>query len=574
VNSFAVLLVSVTNAVKWDDQQWLWLVMGLIGGLGLFLLGMEMLSRSLKALAGRQMRLFLESATRNRLVAAVFGVLFTVLFQSSSASTVVLIGLVDAGLLSFVQTLPVVLGTAFGTTITAQLVAFKVGQYSLLAIGVGFLLSMASRGKWKSIFEVLLSLGILFYGMEIMSGAMKPLANYQPFIEIMSHISNPVIGLLVGLIATALIQSSAAFIGILITLGTTGLLSLHMALPLILGANIGTTVTGIISSLNAGNSAKKVAYVNLTFKLSTAILFLGLLPLWESFTMWSSQGLSLGRSLANAHTLFNLFLLIIWLPFTLWFGRWFDRVVLPTTKAPVFSLNHLTDNVLGSPDLSIALLKKELVDMGKVVGMMIESALDPFLHRDLNSIHALKVWEQETDNYREEINKFWLKSGHYKENEAGHKELFELFHLMNELEQIADLISVNLVQQAEKWQVLNIEFSEEGKQELLYYHSRCVKQFNRAILLVENRDYHRALKMKQKYRKYAYMAFDLELSHYKRLFKTDSQSVESSKIHLELLNLFRIINSRSTNFGRLIIMESQVPAGADSYNDFNADVAD
>lgn len=541
----------------WSIENTLWVIMGLIGGLGLFLLGMQMLSQSMKKLAGKQMRHFLGQVSKNKMLGAIFGVFFTILFQSSSASTVVLVGFVDAGLLKFLETLPVVLGTAVGTTITAQLVAFKIGEFALLALGSGFILSMASKGSWKYFFEAITSLGLIFYGMELMSQSIVPFKSYPPFINLMVSISNPGVALCIGLIATALIQSSAAFIGILISLGTTGLIDPMACLPMILGANIGTTVTAIMSAITAGRQAKKVALANTFFKFSTALLFIFLIPEWDLLSTWISGGKNydFGRYLANAHTLFNVILLLLWLPVTHLAAKIIDKIM--PDKEEGLQLQYLTDESLETPSLSIHLLKKELVRMGQLVVQMVDMSIHLFVSDKYDeTVEKIHEMEKETDLYREKINRFWIRSAHMGSHENWPDELYQLLHLVNEFEQIADIVSVNIISQSEKWQSQDCDFSEEGKDELLYYHSRCVRQLERAISLIEKRDYNRALRMKQKYRKYAYLAFDLELSHYKRLFSPQSQSIESSKVHLELLNLFMIINSRATNFGRLILMDS------------------
>jgi phosphate:Na+ symporter len=543
-----------TPTAMWSVDNTLFVAMGLLGGLGLFLLGIQMLSQSMKNLAGRQMRHLLMSMSTNRFYGAGFGIFVTVLFQSSSAATVVLVSFVDAGLLSFVQTLPVVLGTAFGTTITAQLVAFKIGKFALLGIGLGFILSISSKGKWKALFDAILSIGILFYGMDLMSQSMKPLQTYQPFVDAITHISHPVWALVIGLVVTAVIHSSAAFIGILITLSSTGLLGLDDCLPMVLGSNIGTTITGIIASLNASRSAKRVALSNFTFKFLTAILFLFLLNEWGWLVgITSNVDENLGRSIANAHTIYNLILILLWLPFVVPFGRFFSRFVMADRADSEFKLKFLTDEVLDSPEISVALLKKEVVGMGQIVVQMVNSSLGLFIGPDKTDVSDIKKLEEATDHYLQKINDFWVKSAQVTAREKWSAEVYELLHLVNELEQIADLVSVNIVNQAGKFEQLDSDFSDEGKDELIHYHSLCVKQLNRALKLVENRDFDRALKMKSKYREYAYMAFDLEMSHYQRLFAHQSQSVETSKIHIELLNLWRIINSRATNFGRLVL---------------------
>lgn len=543
----------------WNSMDTFMVVMTILGGLGLFLLGMQYLSQSMKNLAGKQMRHLLSNVSGSRWKGAALGIFFTILFQSSSASTVVLVSFVEAGLLVFVQTLPVLLGAALGTTITAQLIAFNIGQFALLGVGVGFVLSMASKGRYKHLFEVLTSIGLIFYGMQLMSQAVKPLSGYEPFLQVMIHISNPVVALLLGLAATALIQSSAAFIGILISLGATGLLSVESCLPMILGANIGTTISGLIVSLSLGRAAKKVAVANFMFKLLTALAFIAFISQWHLIVDFvSGEKAGFGRQLANAHTLFNLLLMVVWLPLIPWFSRLFNQYIMPDRVEPTFSLRFLTDDVLESPSLSISLLKKELVDMGQVVLKMVDNSLGLFIFKDERQLAEIKAIENRVDDYSEKINQFWLKSAHVTSRDKWPNEVYELLYLVNELEQIADLVSVNLVHQAEKWLATDADFSAEGKDELVYYHSRCIKQLQRALLLVENRDYLHAIKMKQKYREYAYMAFDLELSHFKRLFAPESQSVESSKIHIELLSLFRIINSRTTNFGRIVLRDPSI----------------
>jgi phosphate:Na+ symporter len=387
-----------------------------------------------------------------------------------------------------------------------------------------------------------------------MSQSMKPLQAYQPFVDVITHISHPVWALLIGMVATALIQSSAAFIGILITLTSTGLLGLDACLPMILGSNIGTTVTGILASINASRPAKKVALSNFTFKLLTAILFLFVLNQWGWLVRATSNvDNNIGRSLANAHTIYNLILMLLWLPLVVPFARLFNKYIMPDKVGDEFKLQYLTEEVLDSPEISVTLLKKEVVGMGQIVLQMVDASLGLFGGPNKISVEKIRQLEKSTDQYLQKINDFWVKSAQVTSREKWSAEVYELLHLVNELEQIADLVSVNIVNQAEKYDQLDGDFSEEGKDELIHYHSLCVKQLNRALKLVENRDFERALKMKNKYREYAYMAFDLEMSHYKRLFSPQSPSVETSKIHIELLNLWRIINSRATNFGRLVL---------------------
>ncbi len=528
------------------------------GGLALFLLGMDLLSSGMKSLAGRKLRHILDTFLKNKTGAIGFGVLLTLLFQSSSAASVVLIGFVDASIITFQQTLPVLLGTGIGTTITAQLISFNIGKFALLFVGIGFFMKSFTPGKWSKSGQIVLGFGILFFGMKMMADGLAPLRDNETFINILIHLENPVAGLLVGLVFTALIQSSAAFIGILIILCNSGLLSFEASLPLILGTNIGTTITGLLAATTATYPGRKLAVANALFRVLGAFVFIWFIGPWRDLTIYiSGTSSALPRLLANAHTLFNVMMALMLLPFTSIVGNIAIKLVPKPKTRTKHSLHYLNKELLSSPDLSLPFLLKEVQDMGEVVYSMVKVSMRPFFERDEQALEQINNWEEKTDFYREEINKFMVKLNETHPVEQWSEEIYRMMHVVNELEQIADIVSVNISRQAEKWLVGNIQFSSEGRKELEEYHLRCLKQLERALILMYNWDPREALKMKQKYRKYAFMAFDMERQHYKRLFSPNSKSLESSKVHMELLNLLRIINSRATNFGRLVFMEEE-----------------
>ena len=528
------------------------------GGLGLFLLGMDLLSSGMKSLAGRKLRHILDTFLKTKPGALTFGVLLTLLFQSSSAASVVLVGFVDASIITFQQTLPVLLGTGIGTTITTQLISFNVGKFALLFVGLGFFMKAFAPGNWSKTGQIILGFGTLFFGMKMMSDGLTPLRDNESFINILLHLENPVAGLLVGLVFTALIQSSAAFIGILITLCNSGLLSFEASLPLILGTNIGTTITALIAATTASYPGRKLAVANAMFRVLGALMFIGVIGIWGDFTVYiTGQSAPVARLLANAHTIFNVMMALTLLPFTALVGNLALRLVPKPKAKPKHSLHYLNKELLSSPDMSVPFLYKEVQDMGEVVYSMVKVSMRPFFDRDERAIQQINQWEEKTDFYREEINKFLVKLNESHPVDQWSEEIYRLMHVVNELEQIADIVSVNISRQAEKWLTTNIQFSAEGRKELEKYHLNCLKQLERALTLMNSWDPTDALKMKRKYRKYALMAFDLERQHYKRLFSLNSQSVESSKVHMELLNLLRIINSRATNFGRLVFMSEE-----------------
>jgi phosphate:Na+ symporter len=535
-----------------------YIVINLIGGLGIFLLGMELLSTGTKSLAGGKLRQWLDKFLKNKAGGVGFGILLTLLFQSSSAASVVLVGFVDASIITFQQTLPVLLGTGIGTTITAQLISINLGNYALLFVGFGFFTKAFANGKWSNVGQIILGFGTLFFGMKLMSDGMAPLRDMEGFVKILLHLEHPIAGLLVGMVFTALIQSSAAFIGILITLCNSGLLSFEASLPLILGTNIGTTVTALLAAITASYPGRRLAVANALFRLAGAFLFIWIIAPWAGLTYYiTGETAANARLLANAHTIFNFTMAFTMLPLTAFIGNVATMIVMKPKEKPIHTLQYLNKELLSSPELSLPFLQKEVQDMGEVVYSMVKVSMQPFFIRDHKALDHIKIWEERADFYRDEINKFMVKINETRPIEEWTEDYYKMLHVVNELEQIADIVSVNISRQAEKWLKGTIEFSPEGRKELDLYHKRCLKQLERALVLMHNWDASEALKMKRKYRKYALMAFDLERQHYKRLFSPQTTSLESSKVHMELLNLLRIINSRATNFGRLVFMSEE-----------------
>ncbi len=538
-------------------MDYIQIIIQFLGGLGLFLLGMEQLGAGTKKLAGRRLRYLLEKFTATKGGGVLFGILLTLLFQSSSAASVVLVGFVNVALLEFTKTMAVMLGTGIGTTITAQIIAFKIGLYALALVGVGFFLRAFTKGQWSYSGQIIMALGILFYGMELMSDGMSPLKDIEHFTKWISYLKNPLIGIVVGAVFTALIQSSAAFIGILMTLTSVELLTITDSLPLILGANIGTTFTALLASINASLSGKRLALANTMFRIAGVLLVVWFLGAWEQFTFWiSGNEASPERLMANAHTIFNVIMTLVFLPVTGIIGALVIKMT-PEKKKQEFKMTNLGSQLFGTPEIAIPFLQKEVQNMGDIVIQMVEKSLTPFFERDPKVLDQIHDKEQKVDVYREEINRFLVKYNENESIEIWSSEVYRLLHVVNELEQIADIVAVNIARQGEKWINNNIKFSQEGGDELREYHQSCIKQLARAMNLLRDWQPERALKMKKKYRKYALMAFDLEMQHYKRLLTPSSQSVESSKAHMEILNLLRMINSHATNIGRMALMEEE-----------------
>jgi phosphate:Na+ symporter len=318
---------------------WGMMLMQLFGGLALFLFGMEQMADGLKSAAGNKMKQILARFTKNRVKAAMTGAATTAVIQSSSVTTVLVVGFVSAGLMTLTQSVGVIMGANVGTTLTAQIVAFKVGKVALLLVAVGFfMLFVGKKDRMKQIGGIVMGLGLIFFGMEIMSDGMKPLRSYQPFIDFMAGMERPLLGILTGAIFTALVQSSSATTGLVIALATQGLLGLPAGIALIFGSNIGTCVTAWLASLGKSREALRVAYVHVIFNVLGVVLWFALIPYLAEMVRALSpvaSGLEGGeklaaevpRQIANAHALFNIANTVIMLPFAGLLGAFVMRIV-------------------------------------------------------------------------------------------------------------------------------------------------------------------------------------------------------------------------------------------------------
>jgi len=545
------------------------LVIGLLGGLALFLFGMEMMSEGMKKTAGGKLRVVLETLTNNRIIAVAVGTFVTMVIQSSSATTVMLVSFVQAQLMSFTQTLGIILGSGIGTTITAQMIAFKLTDYSLLIIALGFLFFFLSRSnKVKSIGEVILGFGILFFGMYIMSNSMYPLRTYQPFIDLLLHLENPFLGIIVGTIFTALIQSSSAFTGIIIVLGTQGLITLDAAIPLILGSNIGTSITALLASINTGRESKRVALAHTLFKTIGVILFVWWIPYFADLVRSispagssNSTGISylaevVPRQIANAHTVFNVVLTIVLLPFTNISGK-FIEWILPDGEEPedesIFKTKFLEESLLTTPALALNLAKAEIIRMALKVQKMVDQILVPFFKPDSEILEDILAEEAEVDFLNLRISKYLMKISQKDLEDERADEVFQMMHCITELEQIGDVVAKRLVELAKKRMELNLSFSGEGKAEIEDYHLRTMKQISRAIEVFKDVNLQDAKRMEKKYKKYRLMELDLRRTHFDRLRHKVQESIETSGIHLELIDLLKRISSNATNIARIFL---------------------
>ena len=558
-----------------DTISWAGLIMTLAGGLAFFLYGMEKMSEGMKKSAGDRMRNILSALTSNRFIAMFVGAFVTMVIQSSSATTVMLVSFVQAQLMTFVQSLGVILGADIGTTITAQLVAFKLTDYALLMIAVGFGMTMLSKkDSTKYIGEAILGFGILFFGMKLMSDAMKPLRTFQPFIDLLKGLENPVLGLLVGTLFTALVQSSSAFTGIVIVLAQQGLLSLEAGIPLVMGANIGTCITAGLASIGTSREAKRVAIAHVMFKVGGVLLFIFWIPTFADIIR-SISPTSVGldgmdklasetpRQIANAHTIFNVSLALFFLPFTTMFANLIMKIYpeREQEKGIQPATWHLDDKAISTPAMAIDLARNEISRMSKIFGRMLEAIIEPFKSNELKQdekypqlslVEGIEMREEKLDFLEEHIVLYLRKIGRQELSDHQIQEVYGMMSIVNDIESIGDIIEKNMIPLIAKKSALNTDFSEEGREELDIFHTKICKQVSRLKDAFSELDPELAKRIMAKEEKYTDLETEYRTRHLERLHEEREESIETHEIHMELMDLLKQINVYTGDIAKTI----------------------
>ena len=431
-------------------------IFGLAGGLAIFLFGMNTMSDALQKAAGEKMKQILGYITKNPLLGAIAGALVTAVLQSSSATTVMVIGFVSAGLMSLPQGISVIFGANIGTTMTAQLLAFKISDYIYPIIFIGFIIYFIFKNeKVKNIGMVIFSFGLLFEGIEIMGSVMKPLASAPIFITLMEKVSDiPVLGVVLGAVMTLLVQSSSATIAVLQNFasqaaadGVSSVMGLSGAIPILLGDNIGTTITALLASIGQSKNAKRTAVAHSVFNISGSILFLIILRPFTKFVTWITSFMISGteievisRQIANAHTCFNVAVTLIWLPLLPVMVKIVNFLVRGDDKQhSLYAPKFLNPVVLGQPAAAIHLAAKEISSCSDDAGSMIEAAKSVVKGADIKTAQSnFELQYNTVVNIQEEITGYLTKlfsGGGLTELQS--EQTAGLLYVTNNLERIA-----------------------------------------------------------------------------------------------------------------------------------------
>lgn len=459
-----------------------------IGGLGLFLYGMNIMGTGLEKAAGSKLKRLIEVLTTNRFMGVIVGALVTMIVQSSSATTVMVIGFVNAGLMSLLQATGVIMGANIGTTVTSQLIAFNLTEWAPLAVAIGVIIWLtSSKRKTQNIAEVLIGFGILFIGMDMMGSGLKPLANNPVFADLIISLNNPFLGALVGLLLTTVVQSSSASIGLLQALASQGLIGINIAFPILFGENIGTTTTALFSSIGANKTAKRAAIIHFLFNLVGTIIFMTVLwtPI-ELIVVKMSPG-NISRQIANAHTLFNVINVIIQFPFARLLVKAAEFLVkgedIEDTEASIF----LDQRIIETPSIALGQVNKEVLRMGDLVLENLKSAEEVLADEKYDGVESVIEREKLINKIEREITEYLVKLSNASLSAAQHVEVNTLLYTINDIERVGDHIE-NIVELSKYKEENDLRFSEEAAEELHEMFNKCHLVFYKAMKAFQDTD--------------------------------------------------------------------------------------
>lgn len=513
------------------------IIISVVGGMGLLLYGMHIMSEGLQKMAGHRLRDVLGSVTQNKIFSLIVGALVTMLFQSSTATTVILVGLVNASIISLRQTLGIILGADIGTTVTAQLIALKVTEISLPIVGIGAtIIFFTKRDRYRRIGQALLGFGLLFLGLKIMADGMYPLRDSQIFKDILLQMSdNPLLAIFAAALFTFLVHSSAATIGIVMVLAMQGMLPLVSAIYLIYGANIGTSFTAVLSSLSSSREAQRVATAHVIFKVAGVLIFFPLTIPYANLIQ--SIAAVPGFQVANAHMFFNIAIAVCFLPFTSYFAMLLEKIV-PERRERFAEPRYLDDSLIGTPSIAIGLALKEITYISDNTLKMLTEVKSVFDHYNSDLVESILRRENKIDRHTIATRQYLIQVLRNPLSRDEFDKCLRLINIVNELEKIADIMEKNILYLAESKKINNARFSEEGRREVEQLYSNIYQLANMVNSIIQSNDAGITYQALCLHEEITDMEFRSRISHIQRLSKGISESENTSAIHLDLINAY------------------------------------
>ena len=527
-------------------------IITLMGGLGLFLYGMKLMGDGLENAAGEGLKKILEKVTSNPIVAVLVGAAVTAVVQSSSATTVMVVGFVNAGLMNLAQAAGVIMGANIGTTITAQLVAFKLDSVAPIFVFVGATMVMVAKvRKKREIGNIILGFGILFIGMGMMSDAMKPLETLPMFKHLIMAISdNMFIGIVVGAAITAILQSSSATTGILIALATTGTLDINAALPILFGCNIGTCITAMLATIGANKTAHKAALLHLIFNVGGTIIFIPFLGLLGQLVQHISPG-DVERQIANSHTVFNIANTIVLLPLRNYLILIVNKLVPGKDEVEKVGPKYIDDRLLETPVIAAGQVIKETIRMANKAEQNLELSMKAFMEQDEALIKKVYDNEEIINVLEEAITTYLVKLSKCELSDKESSIVSSTFHIVTDIERIGDHAE-NIADLAVQKSNKKLQYSQDAIDELyeIYNYTRTALQL--AIESYENRDVNKASSINFVEERIDVSQKNYRDKHIRRLYDGKCNAYAGT-IFLDLISNFERIGDHATNIAESVI---------------------
>jgi phosphate:Na+ symporter len=577
LSSLAAALPAFAATEAESGMNWGLMGMSLIGGLALFLFGMEQMADSLKAVAGERMRNILAKLTANRFMGAITGAFVTAVIQSSSVTTVLVVGFITAGLMSMAQSVGIIMGANIGTTITAQIVAFKVTKAALLMIGVGFGMSFISkRERVQQYGAMIMGLGLVFFGMSIMSDGMKPLRSYQPFLDLMIQMENPLIGILVAAAFTGLIQSSSATTGIVIVMASQGFITLPAGIALAFGANIGTCVTALLAAIGKPREAVRAAMVHVGFNIAGVMIWFMFIDYLAEFVTWISPahpelqgadrlGAETPRQIANAHTIFNIANTLIFIGFTTQIARLVEKLIPDTpleAEGLMVRAKYLSDELLATPTLALDRVRLEVLHMGEKVQKMLDDIMPAILSGNREKLIQIRDMDEEVDLLYDQIIEYMGKISKKSLSDFEMDDFLQVMSAVGNLENIGDTIETNLVNLGLDRIDAGISISKPTRTVLNDFHEAVTKAFHAAVQAVSQNNREAAQSVIAMQEKITGLATSAAAHQAVRLVADEPNRIPAYTIEIDIIEKQKRIYSFAKNMAESVMASDSEQVGA------------
>jgi phosphate:Na+ symporter len=530
------------------------LIVTVAGGLALFLFGMRMMGRALEKVAGARLRGSLERMTRSPWASVGFGLVSTMLVQSSSASTVLLVSFVSSGLLTLRAGLGAVLGAAVGSTLTVQLIAFRVSAWALLLVAIGFVLTLVEQRRARRIGGAVLGLGLVFYGLRVVADAFAPLDGMGSVVGFfLAAAENPVPAMVAAAIFTAIAQASAATLGIVLGLSLQGILPLEAALPFVLGANVGTTTTALIASVGASPDGRRVAWAHASYRLGGALLCLPFLGPFAHLVSGLTQDPA--RQVAHAFTILNVGTALLFIPF-LPVAEWIFRRLIPDAR-PVedaFAPRSLDPRFHEQPDIAVAGALQEVLRMGQLVRDMLDGVKESVRRDDAALADSVRDLDDRVDRLDEAITRYLTELNTEALSKAQSARVLDLLFITKDLELMADIVSKGLVPGLlRKKRKHGLRFSEEGFRELLDFHDRVREVVELAVAAVATWNAETAQRVLDRKKSLSGLERRMHVAHLERLQAGNEASRATTTVHVDAVTDLKRIVSHAARIAYVVL---------------------